>query len=559
MVKSLAFFSLAAFSLSAIPPPVPSAGVIEREIEKEYEGKPLTPDKEIPDIQIDIPREKLVIPGAKRVFIEQVEIQGNEAISCDEILSWLGEYLNRDLSMHDIYKMCEVIDDGYAKQGYFLARAYPPPQDVQKGKLAIRIIEGKLGKISVVGNKHYSIKFIRSYFSSLQGKPLQYDEFLRQLLLLNENSDLVAGSLFEKGKEFGTADVVIRVDDKRPLHLYLNGNNYGRKLTTNVRAGGRLDAGNLLTYGDTLSIAEVVGFPLKALYFTDATYTFPINSAGTFLEFAYLFSRFHIEELTDLHLKGQSLIATAKATHAIARWKRLSIDLFSYFDYKQIRNITLGQTTAFDKLRVLTVGTLIDHFSPDSGRDYLTIRAAMGIPSFLGGLPAVTDSCSRPGAGGRFVKLNADYDRLQKLPKDCFFYFHGSGQWSPYKLTIPEQIYIGGADTVRGFPLATALGDSGYYLNFEVHVPTPFLADKTFFMAKKKKWRDVLQWVGFLDHGGVFLRSEQNTFQWGSGVGIRINGPWTLNLSVDVGFPLNHRHLATQGAFLYVKLTGQPF
>jgi len=559
MLKVLFLSSLVLSSLAAAPPPVPSAGVIERELEKEYEGKPLTQDKQIPDIQIDIPKEKLEIPSDIQVFIAQVEIQGNESISCDEILSWIGESMHCDLSLQDIYAMCESIDAAYAKQGYFLARAYPPPQTIEEGKLVIRIIEGKLGNISVVGNQRYSTKFIRSYFTPLENRSLQYDKFLRRLLLLNENSDLTAGAVFEKGEEFGTADVIIRVDDSRPLHLYLNGNNYGRKLTTNARVGGRLDAGNLVTYGDMLSIAEVVGFPVKALYFTDVVYTFPINSNGTFLEGAFLFSKFHVEELTSLHLKGQSLIATLKGTHAIGRWKQLSIDLFSYFDYKQIKNITLGQVTSFDKLRVLTVGTLIDHFSPNGGRDYLTIRAAAGIPNFLGGLSSVSNSCSRPGAGGRFVKFNADYDRLQKLPKDCFFHFHGSGQWSPYKLTVPEQIYIGGDDTVRGFPLATALGDSGYYLNFELFIPTPFLADKRFFMAKKKKWKDVLQWVGFLDHGGVFLQSEQDTFQWGSGVGVRVNGPWKLNLSLDVGFPLNHRHLATQGAILYIKVTGQPF
>jgi hypothetical protein len=43
----------------AAPPPVPSAGVVERELEKEYKGKPLEPTKEIPSIQIDIPEERL--------------------------------------------------------------------------------------------------------------------------------------------------------------------------------------------------------------------------------------------------------------------------------------------------------------------------------------------------------------------------------------------------------------------------------------------------------------------------------------------------------------------
>jgi hemolysin activation/secretion protein len=551
------FFSFFTISVAAIPPPVPSAGVVERELEKEYESKPLEQDKEVPSIQIDIPRETLKMPSMRTVFVRRIECKGNESISGEEINKWVEEYLDRKLSLKDIYEICHVIDQHYAKKGYFLARAYPPPQEIQDDTLTIEILEGKLGNIQVVGNKNYTEGYILGYFASLQDKPLQYEQFLRALMLLNENSDLRVGAVFEKGKEFGYADVILRVNDAWPGHLYLNGNNYGRNLTTNVRAGGRFDWGNVVTQGDTFSIAEVVGFPVDALYFTDVSYTVPLNRNGLFFEGSYLFSKFKIEELKSLHLRGRSDIATIKMTQALTRSRSLSIDVFGYFDYKQIQNFVLNHLTSYDKLRVVTVGALIDHYVPSQGRDYLILRLAGGIPNFLGGLKAVDRRSSRRGGGGRFFIFNADYDRLQHLPKDCFFYFHGSGQLSPSKLTLPEQLYIGGSDTVRGFPLAVALGDNGYYLNFELRAPPPFLANKNFFKFNKK-WKDIFQFDVFLDHGGAFLKSERNTFLTGTGLGLRISGPYTLTLSIDVGFPLNHRKL-TRGAFTYIKLTGQPF
>ncbi|MBS0603789.1 MAG: ShlB/FhaC/HecB family hemolysin secretion/activation protein [Verrucomicrobia bacterium] len=553
----LFLLSVVPLALLAFPPPVPSAGVVERELQKEYEGKPLDPDKQVPAIQIDIPRERLLFEDGKKVMVRWIEIQGNESIPTKEIQRWTKGYLGQEMSIKDIYDLCQVIDQHYAKEGYFLARAYPPPQDVNGDKLVIEILEGKLGNVTVVGNKHYSESFIRSYFTSLLGKPLKYNQFLRALSLVNENSDLSVGALFEKGKEFGCADVIVRVEDKRPIHLYLNGNNYGRDLTTNARVGGRLDWGNAITQGDTFSVAEVVGFPFDALYFTDVTYNIPINRNGTSLEAGYLYSQFKIEELRSLHLKGLSQIATLKVNQALTRTRTLSVDFFSYFDYKQIKNFVLGRSTSYDKLRVLTAGTVLDHFGPFKGRDYLVLRVAAGIPDFLGGLKAVDHRSSRRGGGGRFFMFNADYDRIQPLPKDCYFYFHGSGQLSPSKLTLPEQIYIGGSDTVRGFPLAVALGDSGYYVNFEFRIPPPLFGDKKF-IKTNKKWKDIIQFDAFLDTGGVFLQSERNTFLWGTGLGLRINGPYTLNLSVDVGFPLNHRGL-TNGAFYYLKVTGQPF
>jgi len=549
--------AFSAFSLKADPPPVPSAGIIERQIEKEYEAEPLEIDKKVPEIQVDIPKEKLDLPEGVKVFICKVEIRGNKEISTRELNLLLEKEVDCECSIVDIYALCHKIEEYYFKKGFFLARAYPPPQDIKNNVLIIEVLEGRLGNVRVIGNKYYSSNFILSYFSKMQNKAIRYDKFLRALMLLNENSDLIAGSIFEKGKKVGEADVIIRVDDKRPIHLYVNANDYGRWLTTDFRVGGRLDKGSLFFYGDKLSIAEVVGFPIKALYFTDVVYSVPLNSNGSYLEGAYLTSRFHVQDLTELHLKGHSDIATLKFTHKLRRSRFLNCDIFSYFDYKQIKNFTLGNLSSFDKLRVLTFGTLLDHNSPGIGRDYLILRMAIGLPGFLNGLNKNSSGCSRPGAQGNFFKFNLDYDRLQKLGYDCFLFFHTSGQWSPNKLTTPEQMYLGGADTVRGYPLAIAVGDSGYYYNLEFRMPPWGLSEVSFFKTKKK-FKDILQLSAFFDQGGVFLKSSTNNYLCGTGAGVVIKGPLSLSLTLDAGFPLIHESRSKK-AFFYVKITGQPF
>lgn len=550
-------FCILSVPVLALPPPEPGAGVIEREIEREYEAKPLPLEKEIPSVEVDIPEEKLFLPPGKRISIESIEFEGNEAIPSDEIGSWIEDWLEKKLTILDIYKICKTIDQRYAERGYFLARAYPPPQEIKGGRLTVRILEGRIGSIRIEGNKHYGTCFIRRYFAPFCNQPLQYDQFLQALLLLNENTDLSAGVLFEKGKEVGTADLIVRVSDARPIHLYFNENNYGRKLTTNSQLGGRFDWGNFSIDGDTLSVAEVIGFPMQALYFTDVVYNAPLNAKGLFMELAYLFSRFQIEEIRPLKLAGKSDIGTLKFTQAMKRTKSLSIDVFGYFDYKQIQNYELGKRISFDRLRVLTGGVLFDHYNSARGRDYLNFRIAVGIPNFLGGMSAVSSQSSRVGGGGRFVKMNLDYDRIQQIYKEWMLYFHASGQWSPNKLTLPEQIYIGGASSVRGYPLSVALGDSGYYVNLETRIPPPILAQQRFFWSKKK-WKEIFQIVGFIDTGGTIFNGGAHNFITGAGFGVRLTGPYTISLSFDLGFPLNRPDLSS-GAFNYLKLTAQPF
>lgn len=543
--------------LLAAPPPLPSAGVIEREIEQAYEAKPLELHKDLPSIEIDIPEERLSMDVTSKVLIKTVSLEGNQVVSDKEIQKWIHSFLGQELTITDIYKLCQVIDQHYAEKGYFLTRAYPPPQDIQEGHLILHILEGKIGSIKIAGNKYYSTKFIQSYFEPFCNNCLNYDRFLKALLLLNENTDLSAGVLFEKGQEPGTADLIVQVSDKRPVHLSLNENNYGRSLTTNSQLGGKFDWGNCLFYGDTLSVAQVAGFPLNALYFTNASYTVPLNRKGTLIDLSYLFSKFHVEQLGALHLRGESEIATFKTTQACMRTKTLSFDIFGYFDYKQIQNFVLNHRSSYDQLRVVTLGGLLDHYNTSRGRDYLNIRCAAGIPNILGGMNAVSSQSSRIGGGGRFVQLNVDYDRIQRLYQEWMLSFHTSGQWSPDKLTLPQQIYVGGASSVRGYPLSVILGDSGYYANLETRFPLPFWKDKRFLWTKKK-WKDAFQFVGFFDTGATFFNEGASKFIHGTGFGLRILGPYTLSLSFDLGFPLNHPDLS-EGAFGYLKVTAQPF
>jgi hemolysin activation/secretion protein len=551
------WFCLIPILVHSAPPPVPGAGVIEREIEREYEGQPLEEEKEIPSVEVDIPEERMTLPSDEKVYVKLVKVEGNCALSTPEILTCLNGLLNREMNLGDIYHLCQLVNQLYADRGYFLARTYPPPQEVQNGVLTIRVLEGRIGRIRIEGNRYYGTRFICRYFLPFCQQTVRYSDFLKALLLLNENPDLSAGALFEKGKEVGTADLVIRVHDSRPVHLYLNENNYGKLLTTNVQFGGRLDWGNCIVDGAKFSVAEVLGLPIKGLDFTDATYTFPINAKGLSMQLAFLYSQFDIEELRPLRPKGKSMIGTVKATQAVMRTKKIGLDVFGYFDIKQIQNLVLGQRISDDRLRILTVGTLFDHYNSARGRDYLNFRMGIGIPGFLGSMPPVDNDSSRLGGGGRFIKFNLDYDRVQQLYKEWMLYLHASGQWSPNKLTMPEQIYIGGSNTVRGFPLSVGLGDYGYYANIETRFPLPFFMDRRFFLTKKT-WKEVLQLVAFFDSGATKFNEGSGIFLAGTGFGLRFTGPYTLSLSFDVGFPINHIDLSS-GSFGYLKLTAQPF
>jgi hemolysin activation/secretion protein len=528
------------------PPPSSNAGIIDKQIQRDYEVEVTSPTKDIPIIEEDVPKDTLTIPEGISVQIDAVNFVGNTVFSEKQLKKLISPYIGKKIDGKDLTLICQVIQKHYASKGYILARAFPPVQEVKDNTLTIEIIEGFLGKVEVQGNKHYSTKFIQKHFASQLGRAVNYNDVIRSLLLLNDNMDLSVGAIFKKGDSKGQTDLVVIVKDKRALHLYADINNYGSYITTNDRVGVRLDAGNVIGSGDRLTFVEVLGVPFSDLNFSNAIYSIPVTSNGMRLDFSYLYSHFNVGTLSALDLEGMSNIGGALLSQALKRTRSFSSDIYAGFDYKQIKNEQLGSTYSYDKLRVLSLGGKIDYLDRFVGRTLADFSLYAGIPSFLGGLSAVDPLCSREGAGGRFFIGNASLRRLQKLPMGSLLILSMTGQGTFNKLPIPQQIYIGGVDTVRGFPLASALGDNGYFGTLELRIPPPFLTNKKVPFSKKKKWKDFFQFVGFVDTGGVFLNGavigeSAPTYMTAAGVGFRIYNLWRFDISFDSGYPLTQQ------------------
>lgn len=556
----LRLFLLSIFPLmlgASQSPPVPPAGVVDRQIEQEYEAKEVQPQKEVPLLEFDLPAEELDI-GGEQITIYGVDLSGNTVVHSRILKRILKPYLGKPLTMKELRDMCRLIQNKYARKGYFLTQAYLPPQEVREGVLKIEVVEGRLGQVTVIGNRYYSASFIARYFEKYQGKPVQYDKILRTLFLLDDNSDLEVGAVFKKGSEFATADLIVRAADKRPIHLTLDTNNYGSDHTTHERTGTRLDYGNLIMDGDQLTVIEVLGAPVTRLNFTDVIYHLPIGSNGLGMDVSYLCANFKTKRVDHIRYLGRSHIGEIKFNQALHRTRRLSTDLFVSFDIKQVQNYGGGKRTSFDKLRVLTEGIEIDYIDGWKGRNVFNVSASQGIPGILGGASTRSSDDSRVGGGGRFTFVNGSWKRLQELPYNCFLLFNSALQLSFNQLPLPEQIYIGGIDTVRGYALAEGLGDHGFYATLELHAPLPFLRAHHLPWSGKKTWGEFLQFVGFIDHGQTFaigdmtlreleIGSDKTHFDsrailTAAGPGIRLHGPWKLEWSFDVGFPLTQRH-----------------
>ena len=84
-------------------------------------------------------------------------MQGVSLISQNVVDDIVVDYEQKELSINDMQKVCDLITDEYRKQGRVTSRAYMPPQTItaRGGILVIIVIEGKVGNIDVTGNRFF--------------------------------------------------------------------------------------------------------------------------------------------------------------------------------------------------------------------------------------------------------------------------------------------------------------------------------------------------------------------------------------------------------------------
>lgn len=478
-------------------------------------------------------------PAARTRKVTKFVIQGNTLLPEADLNKVLRVYEGRDLTLEQMKNAAADLTTLYQLQGYYLVRVIIPKQAFDSDQVTMQVIQGKVGKVTVEGADDYDPEFIRRRFeAAIADDTFKSEDFTRALSLLNELPDLDVKAVLTNSETPGVADFVLQVKDENPFHVTLDYNNYGTSATGLHRMGLNINAGNLLTQADALTVRGVVGFPSRNNNFVQVGYTLPVNLDGTTVGFNYANGAFAVSEGLGaiLDVRGNANIYTVNVAHPLDRRLDFSSNLGLAVSHKEINNNFFGGRLPFsrDEYTMARLTYTADWRGPD-GRTIIQTAVAQG----LGGTNASDPLVSRAGAHAGFTRFNFDAARIHRLSDGLYGVLRGSAQWSTSPLFVGEQFAMGGPDTVRGYQQAELLGDNAYLLGAELRW-SPILEEP-----------DKFQMVFFVDHGGVSLVQRQpgdltrgNTLT-GAGLGFRWNVFDQTNLRFDLGFPLRDRPQGT--------------
>ena len=538
------------------------AGEVLQQLEKKEFVPPPTPETPVIEKGEEV---KQRIPSGPKILIKKINItvqnkKDKPLLSSKTIGAITAKYENKELNLAEMNQIAEKITASYRAEGYIIAYAFIPQQEIKEGVLEIGVIEGKTADITVTGNKSFSSDFIRNHLQMIQKDPsLRQSTLERALLILNEYPSLNVKASLQSGKEFGETDVTAQVKDSMPISGSLTYDNFGSDVTSKSRLTAEFNIGNLLTSGDYLMFRGLTGLDridLQNLSYGRVDYLIPVAYNGTKAGIYYSNSVYEAgEEYAILDIHGKTHVAGIYVTHPLVRTRDTSLDVKLGFDYKDIYEYMLNETQSQDKIRVVNLGLTYNFVDNFSGRNIISFTYDQGIRDIFGGNGDNDRSTSRLNADGGFNKATLDLARIQKLPGYNHFIFRASGQYSNDDLFVAEQFFLGGMSSVRGFKPSSQSGDRGYSLSGELYLAPPYPEAKIF----SQNLGDTIKFVLFADHGGVFKNDIQPgedkvSYMTSIGAGLRLYAGKYFSARMDWAVPRIDGQFKTNHSETYVQV-----
>jgi len=416
------------------------------------------------------PQPAVRAPGPK-VRVLSFQVQGNSLLSQEQLAPTLAPYLHQSLDLGQLEQVAQALAQRYREDGWVVS-AYLPAQDVTQGNVLIQIEEAKLGnlRLSAPEGLRGSQERAQRYFDALlsTGQALNVDALDRAQLLANELLGLDVVTNFKKGQRVGTTDVDVRLRDKPALATDLLADNAGARATGRARFNAMMEWRNPLQESDIWNLA---------LMHTEGSDNVrlglgvPLGAQGWRVGASLAHYQFRVitPEFAALNLKGEVQSLGLEASYPWLRQRDRSVSLLISADHKIMDNRANGNITSHYNTQSGTLalqGRQSDGLG-GGGSTYGQLGLTAGQLNLNGSPTQATDALGARTEGS-YTKWRATISRLQNLSTNWALQLSHSAQWANRNLDSSEKLFIGGADSVRAFPVSEAGGARGSVSSLEL-------------------------------------------------------------------------------------------
>lgn len=426
---------------------------------------------------------------AKNIPIKEISFSPSAILpqSCfDEIKS---KYEGGKISVNDIFRIVNDLNNAYLLQGAASAKAYLAPQDISQGKLYISLVEGRTRHVNVTGNDSTSADYVRRAIGLEPYALVDLNDIQRKILKFNAGNDAKARVALEPGPVYGTSDLTVTLNEPQRFTGSVFTDNAGQEETGLYRAGLYLMGRSLLGVRDILSLGGVMS---EGTYSAFGSYEVPEPNTNTRLGFGFDYSETEIVDgaLEFLDITGDYHDFYVYAKNPV------------YVTENNITTLTLTLTTKDGS-------NYISDLQTQNNRTKEATFACDNVALFGGGYLynslGVTYGDNKSPQKSEFFRINYMGEYHQRLAEDFFLNVKFRGQYGKFKdgrvLPSSEQMQIGGVNTIRGYREGMLIANSAISESVELQYEFASLIDRQEMIPSCKLF-------AFFDAGTIYPNSS---------------------------------------------------
>ncbi len=438
-------------------------------------------------------------PAEARFPIGKFTVHGATLISAEAIQQILAPYVGKDKDFGDVQKALEGLEKAYTSKGYSAVQVILPEQDISDGEVEFNVIEAKIGKVVVEGNKYFDETNIRASLPLVQpGQPPNVFLISDNLRVANENPAKQTTVLLRSGAEEGQVDAVVRIADERPNKVSVTLDNTGTQQTGILRWGFGYQNSNMWNRDHVLNAQYVTApndegkpnrlglYPSRNVLIVGAQYRIPLYAQGDSVDFSAGYSNVNSGIVANLFsISGSGSIFGVRYNQNLQRIGDLEHKLSYGLDWRAyqsiVRQIEVAGAGLVPDVTVHPVSlTYAGIYRKSESESSFNLSVHQNLPggndggsgAFQGDVSTTpVRPAARAGANPRYFMTRWGFNHSRALPRDWQFRFGMNGQLTRDMLISGEQFGIGGADSVRGFLEREIINDNGYRGTMEFYTP----------------------------------------------------------------------------------------
>jgi hemolysin activation/secretion protein len=413
-----------------------------------------------------------------RFEITHFEVSGNTLLPAADVERVVAPFAGRDRDFGDVERALEALEELYHARGYNVVTVQLPEQELNGGVVRLNVLQTRIGKVTVSGNKAFSQENIRRSLPTLQpGQTPNLTRVSANLKLANENPAKKIKLSLSGADADDAVDALLAVTDERPWKVMLNADNSGTDATGKTHAGVVLQHADLFgrDHVGSLQYTTTVEHPDQVAVW-GAGYHIPLYALGDsvdlFASYSNVDSGIVSAGLFNLAVTGKGFVSGGRYNLILPRRGEYESRLVFGADYKAFKNSVLlagqdfGNDVTVRPVSLAYTGT----FSKPGAEASFSLSMVQNV---AGGPRGEAEDFNRArfGAKASFKALRLAGAYSTALAGDWQARMIANAQLTRDALVPGEQIGAGGSTTVRGFNERDLSTDSGVLLNVELYTP----------------------------------------------------------------------------------------